>query len=267
MGTVKISKNIYEEIIEMQKKSEEGVLVTVVDTEGSTPREPGAKMIVKKDGTIINTIGGGAVELLVIRKSFEVMKTRRPVLVYYDLKEEAENQPAGMVCGGKMGFFIEPLLNPLTLYVFGAGHIGRSIYKLALFLGFNIVMIDDRKEFANREEFPEALEVYCGNYNEIVSKIKFIYEPYIVIATKSHFTDEIILKNILKSGIKYKYLGLVASKIKWKEIKESLSKEFSEEIINTVHAPVGIPIKSKSPEEIAISIMGEIIKIKNESKT
>lgn len=264
MGTIITSRNIYEDILKCQKKGISAALVTVIETEGSTPREVGAKMLVMADGTIINTIGGGAVEMLVIKDALETIKSNKARIVKYALEEKSETKQTGMICGGEMSFFIEPLLPQPFLYLFGAGHIGKVMYQLGIMNRFNVIIIDDRTEYANKENFPDAVDVIAGEYNEIIDKLEFKQPAYIVIMTKSHFSDELVLKNILKKNSKYSYLGMVASKIKFAEIREHLKKDgIPEKLINSVYAPVGLPIKSKTPEEIAISIMAEIIKVKN----
>lgn len=258
------SSNIYENIVESQKKGEKLALVTVIASEGSAPREVGAKMLVKEDGSIINTIGGGTVEMLVIKDALEVIKKGIPKLVSYSLDENVEGEKTGMICGGKMDFFIEPILTNPFLYIFGAGHVGKALYKMAVMTNFNTIIIDNRKEFVNVDLFPEAFDIVFCDYKNIENAIKIKDNSYIVIVTHSHFTDEMVLKSILKMNINYKYLGIIGSKRKSEELKKILKDEgFSDNVINNIHCPIGIFINSKTPEEIAISIMAEIIKVKN----
>jgi xanthine dehydrogenase accessory factor len=258
------SSNIYEEVLKCQKAGIKSALVTVIDKEGSVPRDIGSKMLVKEDGSIINTIGGGAVEMMVIRDALDVIKKRKPKIVSYSLDEEIEGQKTGMICGGKMDFFIEPIIFNPFIYIFGCGHIGQNLYQLAIMNNFNTIMIDNRKEFADKEKFKDAQDVILCDYKEIEKFVNIKDDSYIVIVTHSHFTDEIALKSILKMNINYKYLGVIGSKKKSEEMKKLLKQEgFSDDVINSIRMPVGIDIKSQTPEEIAISIIAEIIKVKN----
>ncbi len=264
MDVTDSSKNIYETILECQKNGIGAALATVIETKGSTPREVGAKMLVFEDGTTVDTVGGGAIEMFVIKDALEILKEGKPKIVEYSLEEEGKGTQTGMICGGDMKFFIEPVINNPFLYIFGGGHICKFMYKLALMNHFNVIVVDDREEYANSERYPDAMEVIADNYDSAIKKIYFKQPAYVVIMTKSHFSDEIALKNVLKKDVKFKYIGMVASKIKTKEIKEHLLKEgFKKSLIDSVYAPVGLPIKSKTPEEIAVSIMAEIIKVKN----
>ena len=258
------NKNIYKSIIEIQKQGIPSVLVTVIDTLHSTPRETGAKMIVKKNGEIINTIGGGIVEKMVIEESLKIINTQKPKIIKYDLEGNSKGKTTGMICGGMMKFFIEPInINPY-LYIFGAGHIGKAMYQLGLMNNFNITIIDNRNESINDTFFKEASVKLIKDYKASCKEISFLNPAYIIIATHTHKSDEIVLNNLLRLKISYNYIGMVASKRKITEIKKRLIEDkISEEKINTVHSPAGVPINSNTPEEIAISIIAEMIKIKN----
>ncbi len=259
--------NIYEEITAIQEAGKQGALVTVVEANGSTPREAGAKMIVLSTGEIIDTIGGGVVEKYVINEALKVIKNNSPVLLHYSLDAEKEGIETGMICGGDMTVFIEPIINTPSLYIFGAGHIGKALYKIALLTNFNTHIYDTNKESIDFEYYSDAAEIKFGPYNEIIKDIIFKKPSFIVIATKSHYTDEIVLREILKQNIKFSYIGMVASKKKSSTIKEHLLKEgISEDKLNSVKSPVGLPINSETPSEIAVSIFAEIISVKNSGK-
>ncbi len=163
-----------------------------------------------------------------------------------------------------MKFFIENIQTNPYLYIFGAGNVGRAMYQLGLIYNFNIILIDDRKGFLKKEDFQNAFQLLNGNYQNIVKNIIFLKLSYVIIMTQLHETDQKVLKECLKKNFNYKYLGMVASKKKIAEIRKKLLKEqVTEKKLNTVYSPAGLPIHSKTPDEIALSIMAEIIQVKN----
>jgi len=172
--------DIYQEIVKLKDKGEEAALVTVISASGSTPREEGAKMLVRADGSIQGTIGGGSVELQVIKEAIEVIKKGKPLHLCYRLKEGEE---LGMVCGGDIEIFIEPILSAPTIFIFGGGHIALPLAKMAKLVGFKIVVIDDRNEYANPQRFPEAEQTLAIDFAKAFSKLKIGKTGYIVIVT------------------------------------------------------------------------------------
>lgn len=245
--------NIYREIIDLCNRGKAIALATVVESIGSTPGKPGAKMIIKKDGTTIGTVGGGEVEFSVIKEGINVLSSEIPRLIEYG-KE--------MQCGGKMKIFIEPILSPPVIYIFGAGHIGQALSKIATVSGFDTVIIDSRKEFATKEKFPEAKKTISGNYDEIIPKLPFNSNSYIIVATHNHSEDESVLALCIER--EYAYIGMVASREKTNGIFSRLKEQgISEKQLREVHAPIGKKIGSRTPGEIAVSIMAEIISVKN----
>lgn len=245
--------NIYREIIDLCNRGEAFAVATVVESIGSTPGKPGAKMIIKKDGTTIGTVGGGEVEFSVIKEGINVLSSEIPRLIEYG-KE--------MQCGGKMKIFVEPILTDPVLYIFGAGHIGRALSKIAATAGFNITVIDDREQFLTRERFPDAKELISGNYEKIIPDLPLDHNSYIVITTRTHSTDEAVLRECI--GREHAYIGMVASREKTNSIFSRLKEQdISEKQLREVHAPIGKKIGSRTPGEIAVSIMAEIISLKN----
>lgn len=252
--------DIYQEIVKIREAGGEAALVTVIRASGSTPREEGSKMLVRSDGSIVGSIGGGGLEAQVIDKAVKVIKQGKPQHLHMTLTAQ-ESEEAGMICGGDLEIFIEPILTPPKLYIFGAGHISLPLTKMSKLLGFNITVIDDRPDFAKAERFPEAERVLAGDFSESFGKLKMDKSSYIVIITHGHQHDELVLEWAV--GTPAKYIGMIGSKTKVKTIySHLLAKGISQEKLDSVHSPIGLEIESETPEEIAVSILAEIVKVR-----
>jgi xanthine dehydrogenase accessory factor len=252
--------DIYQEIVKIKEKGEEAALVTIVSATGSTPREEGAKMLVKPDGTIAGTIGGGSLEAQVIKEAVAVIKQGKPKRLHMSLSAK-EAEEAGMICGGDLEVFIEPILTAPTLYIFGGGHISLPLAQMGKLLGFKIAIIDDRADFASAERFPEAETVLADDFAKAFPKLKIDKTSYIVIVTRGHQNDEVVLEWAV--GTPAKYIGMIGSQTKVKTIfTHLLAKGVSKEKLDSVHSPIGLAIDAQTPEEIAVSILAEIIKVR-----
>lgn len=250
---------VYQEIVKTISKGEPVVLATVISSHGSTPRKAGAKILVKKDRTTVGTIGGGNVEHTIIRKAMEVMNSSEAQVVHFDLSGE-EDLP-GMICGGQMDIFLEPIVPRETLYLFGAGHISQNVAAMGKRLGFQVVVIDPRTEFNNAEQFPTADSLIVEEYTSAFSQLSINRESYIVICTPGHASDEQCLQ--FATGAGAKYIGMIGSRKKVKDIKERLlQRGVSEQQLDRVNAPIGLDINAETPEEIAISILAKIVKVR-----
>ena len=248
--------NIYEKIATLQKNGKPAVLATVVKSIGSAPRSEGAKMLVYQNGLIDGTIGGGAVEKVVVDEALKILGTSETKLLDYDL-----GQDLAMSCGGKMTVFLEPLTPQPQLLIFGAGHIGAALTKIGKMLGFRITVIDNRSEFANKERLPEADTVFAMEYNQAFGELSFSPETFIILVTHRHTHDQEILEYCIQQP--FKYLGMIGSKTKVKKALDLLhEKGVSKDLINKIHSPIGLDIGADTPEELAIAIFGEIIAIK-----
>ena len=160
-----------------------------------------------------------------------------------------------------MDIFVEPILSQPNLYIFGAGHISFAISKIAKIVGFRVVVIDDRAEFANADRFPEADEIFAGDFSEAFSKLTVDRSSYIVIVTRGHQFDAQILELAVETEAHY--VGMIGSRKKNEAVFSSLvSKGIAKELLEGVHAPIGLDICAETPEEIAVSIMAEIIKVR-----
>jgi xanthine dehydrogenase accessory factor len=249
---------VYKEITKVIESGKEAALVTIISASSSTPRHIGAKMLVMPDGSIIGTIGGGAIELEAIRLAKDAIKGRKPERKHFDL---IPDQEPGMVCGGEMEIMIEPVLQIPSLYIFGAGHIALTLVKIAKLMGFSVFVIDDRAEFATKERFPDADRIITGDFVESFDKLHIDKQSYIVIVTHGHKDDQRVLEQALRTHAPY--IGMIGSRSKVKTVFDNLkAKEFEEDRIKSVHTPIGLEIYAETPEEISISIMAEIIKIR-----
>jgi xanthine dehydrogenase accessory factor len=252
--------DIYQEIVRIKEKGEEAALVTIVSATGSTPREEGAKMLVKPDGTIIGTIGGGNLEAQVINEAVGVIKQGKPKRLHMSLTAK-EAEEAGMICGGDLEVFIEPILTAPTMYIFGGGHISLPLAQMGKLLGFKIAIIDDRAEFASTKRFPEAEMVLAGDFSKAFSKLKIDKTSYIVIVTRGHQNDELVLEWAV--GTPAQYIGMIGSQTKVKTVfSHLLAKGVSKGRLDSVYSPIGLEIGAQTPEEIAVSILAEIIKVR-----
>jgi xanthine dehydrogenase accessory factor len=252
-----MENEIYKELVRLSSVCEDAALVTVISASGSTPQEEGAKMLVRSDGSIIGTIGGGNIEEQSIREAFTSMKIGKPRRLTYHL---AEGEDSIMACGGNMEIFIEPVLAEPGLFIFGGGHIGLALAKMAKLTGYKITIIDDRPEFAAQQRFPEVEQVLLSDFNGAFSKLTVRSSDYIVILTHAHKGDEIVLEQALKT--KAKYIGMIGSKTKNEAVYgHLLAKGFTRQDIERVHGLIGLRIRAQTPQEIAVSILAEMIQV------
>ena len=249
--------DLYEEIVRLRKDGRRGAVATIVNVRGSIPSFKTAKMLVRDDGSIVGTIGGGCVEAEVWQAAREVMESERPRTLTFDLNQDPKYD-TGLVCGGTLEIFVEPILPPADLYIFGAGHVAASLYQVARIAGFDVTVIDDREAFANRERFPEAAEVHAEEYEEIYPKLSITESTFIVIVTRGHRDDMRVLRWAVTTPARY--IGMIGSKRKTITIFRELQREgLGAHLFDRVHAPVGLDIGAITPEEIAVSITAELI--------
>ena len=249
--------DLYEEIVRLRKDGRRGAVATIVNVRGSIPSFKTAKMLVRDDGSIIGTIGGGCVEAEVWQAAREVMESEKPRTLTFDLNQDPKYD-TGLVCGGTLEIFVEPILPPADLYIFGAGHVAASLYRVARIAGFDVTIIDDREAYANRERFPEAQEVIAEDFDRAASKLTPGESSYIVIVTRGHRDDMRMLRWAVQTPARY--IGMIGSKRKTITIFKELQNEgLAAHLFDRVHAPVGLDIGAITPEEIAVSITAELI--------
>ena len=256
--------DVYQEIVQLRQQGRKGALATIINVRGSIPSFETAKMLVRDDGSIAGTIGGGCVEAEVWQAAREIMQTEKPRTLTFNLNNNP-NHDTGLVCGGTLEIYIEPVLPVSTLYIFGAGHVAWSLYKVARLAGFEVVVTDDRESYANRERFSEAREVYADEYERVMPQLAVGETSYIVIVTRGHRDDMRVLRWAAETQARY--IGMIGSQRKTIAIYKELEKEgMAAEKLARVHAPVGIDIGAITPEEIAVSIVAEMIAVRRNSE-
>ncbi len=249
--------DIYEQIVQLRREGRRGAVATITNVRGSIPSFQTAKMLVRDDGSIAGTIGGGCVEAEVWQAAREVMEQEKPRSLTFNLNNNPKYD-TGLVCGGTLEIFIEPVLPPALLYVFGAGHVAYNLYKIAAIAGFEVVIIDDRESYANRERFPDAREVIAEDFDAVTARLLVPESSYIVIVTRGHRDDMRVLRWAINANARY--LGMIGSRRKTISIYKELEKEgIPAEKFANVHAPVGLEIGAVTPEEIAVAIVAEMI--------
>jgi xanthine dehydrogenase accessory factor len=256
--------DIYSEICNLKRQGRRSALATIINVRGSIPSVAAAKMLIRDDGSTLGTVGGGCVENDVCKGAMEVMKDEKPKTFNFNLDQQPDDD-TGLVCGGSLQVFVEPIIPPPMLYVFGAGHIGYNIYRVAMIAGFEVVVVDDRDAFANRERFPDALDVHAGDMDTTMSLLDPSDSSYIAIVTRGHRHDMRVLRWAVDT--RASYIGMIGSRRKVFTVFKQLEEEgVAHENLQRVYAPIGLQLGSVTPEEIAISVVAELIAIRRHSE-
>jgi len=250
-------EDVYEALVRLRAAGHRSAVATIVNVSGSIPSFKSAKMLVGEEGTLVGTIGGGCVEAEVVQAAREVIAEERPRTLRFDLNQDPKYD-TGLLCGGSLEIFVEPVLPPAVAYVFGAGHVGFKVYTVARIAGFEVVVVDDREAFANRERFPDAREVLSGEMDSLLSRLSPGAGSYLIIATRGHRDDMRVLRWAVNT--RAGYIGMLGSKRKVLAIFRQLREEGADPAaLERVHAPVGLSIGATTPEEIAVSVVAELI--------
>ncbi|HHX67260.1 MAG: XdhC/CoxI family protein [Miniphocaeibacter sp.] len=243
------------------EKGEKAALVILENNCGSVPGREGSLMGVFEDGSIVGTVGGGAIEYDIIQRTLKAMERNRNFKFDYSLTEDGELE---MSCGGQTSGFVKILVPKNNLIIFGAGHCAQKLAKFAIGCNFSVTVIDDREEFKNHPDFEGIEEYIVGTPEKVIDKLKFDKNStFIVIATRGHMHDFEAAKAVVEKD--YKYIGMLGSRKKALELKEKLVNDgIDKDLINRMYLPIGLDISNGTVEEIGISILGEILKVKNE---
>jgi xanthine dehydrogenase accessory factor len=252
--------SLYQAVAKLEEQNEAGVLCTVVRSQGSTPRHASSKMLVYPGGRILGTVGGGEMENRVIAEALRALEEGRPRLLQYSMTDPARGDPG--VCGGQVEVFVEPIQPKPVLVVIGAGHVGKAVAHLAHWLGFRVAVNDDRPEFCTPEAVPGGDDFYPVPMAELPKNMRMNGWTYLVLATRGVDTDVPGLPALLDTPAAY--IGVIGSKRRWATTrKQLLEAGIPEEKLDRVRSPIGLELKAETPEEIAVSILAEIIMLRN----
>jgi len=255
--------DLYEELVRLRRAGQKCALATIVEVNGSIPSFQGAKMLVREDGSMVGTIGGGCVEAQVRTAAREVMETEKPKYLDFSLDQDGAYEN-GLICGGQLHVYVEPVVPQPRAFIFGAGHISKSLSAAAQMAGFATVIIDDRAQFANQERFPGAQEIHAGEYEEVFKKLEINASSYLVIATRGHRDDLRVLRLAIHTPARY--VAMIGSKRKVLSLVKELEKEgVPGSAFEKLSSPMGLDIGAVTPEEIAISVVAEMIAVRRGS--
>lgn len=252
--------DVFEELVRLRRLGQRCALATIVEAQGSIPSYASAKVLVREDGSMVGTVGGGCVEAEVWNTAREVLHSGKPRRLSFELNQDAAYEN-GLICGGQLEIFVEPIIPQPRAFIFGAGHISKSLSKIASLAGFATVVADDRESFANRERFPEAEEVLAGEYEAIFPRLAVNESAFIVIVTRGHRDDLRVLRWAVSTPARY--LAMIGSKRKVLSLVRQLEAEgVPRSALERIHAPMGLDIGAVTPEEIAVSTVAEMIAVR-----
>ena len=247
---------VYAALIDAQDKGTASALATVISVKGSVPRHEGSKMLVYADARFVGTVGGGAMESLVIQEAVTSLSDGQTRLRSYTLNDLAAGDPG--ICGGTVEVFIEPLALAPRLLVIGGGHVGKALAQLANWMDFHVILSDDRVEFCNPEYLPGMREYIVCKPAEITTRISIDNRTYIAAVTRGLPVDIHLIPVLLATNAAY--IGLIGSRRRWTLTAQALREQhhLTSDQLSRVRAPIGLELQAESPKEIAISIMAEI---------
>ena len=248
--------SLSEELVRISEQEAAAVLATVIEVAGNDRVEPGAKCLIRDGKITAETVGDARVVQAILQESGTHLRDEKSKLVSLDIPD----------AGGRLQIFFEVMPAPPKLIVVGAGHIAVPLAKIAKVLDFHVTVIDDRLLYANRERFPDADEVFVGDMAQMLKEMTITPSCYIVLITRGHKYDEPCLREIIHSQAKY--IGMIGSRRRIKACFQRFRDEekIAEEMIERVYAPIGLDIATETPAEIALSILGEVIKVRRGGK-
>lgn len=253
------NKAILTELINAQETGEAVVLATVIRARGSVPRHSGTKMLVYGDGRISGTIGGGEMEARIVQESLACLAEGQTRVVPYSLVDPGRGDPG--VCGGEVDVYLEPYAPPATLLVIGCGHVGKAVAALGHWLGYHVVVNDDREELAAPEHIPEADRYLPGSVADLLSQVRVHGNTFVTVLTRNVLLDREILP--LLAETEAPYIGIIGSRRRWQETQKLLLADgMDPQDLQRFHSPVGLELNAESPEEIAVSILAEIMMLR-----
>jgi xanthine dehydrogenase accessory factor len=257
--------DLYDEIVRLRRLGQKCAVATIVQVNGSIPSFESAKILVREDGSFMGTVGGGCVEAEVWNAAREVIETEKPRHLSFSLGQDAAYDE-GLICGGQLNIFVEPVIPQPRAFIFGGGHVSKGISKIATLAGFSTSIIDNRQAFANADRFPEAEATYAEEYEDAFPKLPVNSSSYIIIVTRGHRDDMRVLRWAVNTPARY--IAMIGSKRKTISVVHELEKEgIRREAFEKVFAPMGLEIGAEMPEEIAISVVAEMIAVRRAPDT
>jgi xanthine dehydrogenase accessory factor len=251
--------DIYSAILDARATGRLAALCTVIRARGSVPRHAGSKLLVFADGQFLGTVGGGEMESRAIAAAQQAAQDGQPRIEHYELIDPKQGDPG--VCGGEVDIFIEPIKPDPVVLIIGGGHVGKAIVHLAKWLGFRVALSDDRPEFCNPDWAPGADEYLPAPVAELPKRFNFHAETYIVMPTRGVPIDLGGLPHLL--DLPFAYLGVIGSRRRWATaVKTLIDRGVPEAKLSRVHSPMGLELNAETPEEIAVSILAEIIMLR-----
>ena len=249
-------KTIFQALAQIEANQETAALATIVRSRGSTPRHGASKLLVYEDGTSIGTVGGGELERRVHAAALEAMQDGDARYLSYNMSDPSKGDPG--VCGGTVEVFVEPILPDPTLLLIGAGHVGKAVVHLAKWLGFRVVVVEDNAEYCTPEHIPGADEYLNLQMDEIAEKVAVGRQTFVVMTTRGADLDAVALPDLLTS--KAAYIGVIGAKRRWLMATKLMQERgVDSTLFERVHSPIGLELQAETPEEIAVSIMAEVL--------
>jgi xanthine dehydrogenase accessory factor len=249
----------FAKLAQLEEQGRPFALVIVIQARGSVPRHARSKMLVFPDGSAEGTIGGGEMEGLVIREALEALLDGKTRLLHYNFNDPGKGDPG--VCGGEIDVYVEPVQAKPSLLIFGAGHVGKAVAHLGKWAGFHVIVGDDREEFATEDNVPEAAQTIHCDLSQLAKHVEIDPQTYIILTTREVSLDVEGLPNLLKTSAAY--IGVIGSRRRWETTAKKLLEEgVTDEMISRVTSPMGLEINAETPEEIALSILSEIIMLR-----
>ncbi len=261
-------RDIFEEIVRLRSEGIPAALATIVGTRGSTPGRTSMRLLVLSDGTFLGTVGGGCLEAEVYETALLVLADEQPRSLQFRLTEQ-DSPDSGLMCGGEVTIFVEPISTP-ALWIFGGGHVSKALCQVAALAGFRTTIVDDRATFATSERFPEAHATLAAPYVQAVAQLPIRQNSYVVVVTRGHHEDAVVLDALgrrFAAGDRLRFLGMIGSKTKqallWKHLRAA---GITDEFLATVRTPMGAYVGGKTHEEIAVSVVAELIAVRRLGK-
>jgi xanthine dehydrogenase accessory factor len=246
-------------LLAAQQAGDPVVLATVIKARGSVPRHSGSKMLVFADGRISGSIGGGEMESRVVAEALLALEDGRTRILPYSLIEPGKGDPG--ICGGEVEIYLEPYAPAATLLIIGCGHVGRAVAQLGQALGYRIVVNDDREALTTVENVPHADMHLPGNIKDVLAQSPITSNTFIIMVTRNVAVDREVIPHIIHSPARY--IGIMGSRRRWEKTqKQLIAAGLKAEDLARIHAPIGLEIEAETPEEIAVSILAQIIKLR-----